>query len=84
MALSSDVCLEGMSNDGLTSSDGLLALLSGLEKLKAGRESCEPPTEYSEEREGERGNEWFMNGEAGGHDLEKLEFDESCLAGSES
>ena len=78
MALSSDVCLEGMSNDGL------LALLSGLEKLKAGRGSCEPPTEYSDERERDRGNEWFMNGEAGEYDLEKLEFDESCLAGRES
>lgn len=78
MALSSDACLEGMSNDGL------LALLSGLEKLKAGRGSCEPPTEYSDERERERGNEWFMNGEAGEYDLEKLEFDESCLAGRES
>jgi hypothetical protein len=52
--------------------------------LKAGRGSCEPPTEYSDERERERGNEWFMNGEAGEYDLEKLEFDESCLVGRES
>lgn len=49
-----------MSMDGC-----LLALLLGLEKLNAGRGSCDPPVEYSEDIEGERGIEGCVNGAKG-------------------
>jgi hypothetical protein len=64
IALSSEGWRDGASKDGaLISIEGLLALLSGLEKLNAGR--GRPDTEYSDDNEGERGIEGCAMSENG-------------------
>ena len=66
------------------SMDGLLELLMGLEKLKAGRGSWVPPAENSEDIEGERGIvgfEYVVNGEWA---RDMLELGERFLAWKES
>jgi hypothetical protein len=57
--LSDDACREG------TSTGGSLALLKGLEKLKAGRERRLPSTEKLELTDGDRGIEFMKGGDMG-------------------
>jgi hypothetical protein len=80
-ALSSEACRD---TSGLASWTGLLALLMGLEKLNAGRGSWEPPMEYSDEIEGDRATEWFVQGAKGECVLEMLDVGDKFLACNES
>ena len=74
--------MEGrLSKDGCcgTSNDGWLARLMGLEKLNAGRGTCEPPIEYSELREGDRPWAVCAKGANGEFGMDTLLLDESFL-----
>lgn len=80
-ALSSEACRD---TSGLASWIGLLALLIGLEKLKAGRGSWEPLMEYSDEMEGDRATAWPVQGVKGECALEMLDVGDKFLACNES
>jgi hypothetical protein len=56
----------------------------GLEKLNAGRGSWEPPIEYSDDIEGDRATEWFVQGVKGECALEMLDVGDKFLACNES
>jgi hypothetical protein len=83
-ALSSEAWRNGKSAEGLTSTEGRLALLIGREKLKAGRGSWDPPVENSEDKDGERGMEGLVNGVKGEWARERLELGERFLFCRES